>query len=206
MTIETDEDAKHQETTEPGKKSPSVCSYIDCLMGRAEVPSTKPDFTAFQLVMVASMIFVNTTISGLAHSGLDFLRLSHWMYPVTFCIAFFIRVTIANKITGPIMKNAVNPRFGRFVRNIAASVVNVSVMATIICAATTLLTIGIDGFVQSFLASLPATLTVGILVHFFFVGPLVKMAYCRSTKPLYGLRVFRVAHRYAIPGTVIFGS
>ena len=202
--VDETEDIKNAERSNSRRKG--GCTYLDCILGRAKAPKEGPNFNAFQMMMVGGMIFVVSTINGFTHMGFDFVFISHWAYPVMFCIGLLIRVTVANAVVGWIMRHFFFPKLTGLARNLATSVVNVSFMATMISAANSLLLNGVHDYFAILLPTLPSTVATGILIHYFIVSPAVKMIYNRMLDQSFCLKVFGAAHRYEMPWTAIFGN
>lgn len=203
-------DAEPATSAEPADSArvsaPQHCTYVDCLMGRANVPTSGPGKSVFQLLMVGGMVSFMATISGVMHSGLDFFAHAHWMYPLVFCMAFFARLLIGDKVVGYVAPRFVIPRFNGLARSIAMTVLNVLVMGLVMGAAVNMLLSGPAGFLSAYVNSLPVTLTVAALVNFFIVGPVVKMLYNNVIEPTNGLGIFQFFQRFGMSWAAIFGN
>lgn len=176
MTIRT-------EATEPTSSEKVVVdasqqklTYRDCLLGKAPVPADAVGFFLFQLLMVGGMVTIMASFNGYRHSGLEFFLKSHWFYPLVVCIAFTVRRTIGNKLTGVIIPRFVNPHFTGMAGGFVKNAVNVCIMAPIMSFVVSLLLEGAN-FASFFLSSVLLTMGVAFLVNSFLVGPVVKMVY-----------------------------
>lgn len=185
---------------------PQKCTYVDCLMGGANTPAAGPGKAVFQLLMVGGMVSFMATINGLLHSGLDFFTHALWMYPLVFCIAFLVRIYVGDRIVGFVAPRLILPRLRGLARNLAMTALNVGVMATIMGSIMTLLLNGLDNYGAQLASTLPITMAAAALVNFFIVGPIVKMIYNNVIAPSQGVRLIRIANKYVMPWTAIFGN
>lgn len=181
-------------------------SYADCLKGAAPVPRNPAEKFIFQLLMVGGMVTFMATVNGVLHSGLSFFSTAHWMYPLVFCLAFLVRVFIGDKVVGAIAGRFILPRFTGIARNIAMTVLNVAVMATIMGSVVTMLLNGPDGYLVELLQTLPATALAALMINYFIVAPAVKLIYANHIEPAYGPRIVAIAQRYAMPWMAIFSN
>lgn len=154
-------------------------TYIDCLLGKTPVPRTPNGKTLFLVLMTGGMVTFMVTVNGIRHTGLGFLTQSHWLYPLMFAIAFLVRTFIASRIVDAVAPRLVLGRLQGLPRSIAMTVLNTSCMAPIMCAVSTLLLLGADGFAHAYFTTLPLMATISVLVNFFIVGPAAKLAYNR---------------------------
>lgn len=193
-------------TPKPAASAPAHCTYLDCLMGRANTPTHGPGKGAFQLLMVGGMVSFMATFNGVLNSGLAFFATAHWMYPLIFCIAFLMRLYVGDRVVSFVAPRYVLPRFRGLARSVIMTLLNVAVMGAIMGSAITLLLNGPAGFWGQLASTLPVTMAVAALVNFFVVGPAVKMIYNNVLEPTDGLGLFSLAQRYVMPWTAIFGN
>lgn len=176
-----------QEKTEE-QKTPRY-TYLDCLRGIAPGPQGPNGAATFQVLMVGGMVTFMVTINGLRHTGLDFISMSHWLYPLMFCLAFLVRTFIGGKISGALAPRLVLNRFEGTKRAIGMTVLNVCCMAPIMCAIATLLLNGTDNFLFAYLTTLPIVMPIAMLVNYFIVGPLVKLLFNNFITPAGGINL-----------------
>ncbi len=179
-------------------------TYVDCLMGRAVVPSDKLGFFVFQMLMVGGMVSVMATFNGVRHSGLDFFATSHWFYPIVFCSAFVIRRTVGNAITDRLIPRLVTPYLTGAAGAIAKTAINVGVMCPMVSLVVSILLEG-WGFAAFYITAVPVSLPVAILVNYLLVGPVVKMVYARFAAQGGNERLLAILSRYAPGLTAMFG-
>ncbi len=184
----------------------TLYSYIDCLKGAVPVPQNPAEKFIFQLLMVGGMVTFMATINGVLHSGLSFFSTAHWMYPLIFCLAFLVRVFIGDKVVGAIAGRFVLPKFEGTGRNVAMTLLNVAVMATIMGSVVTMLLNGPHGYFAELVQTLPVTALAALTVNFLIVAPAVKLIYANHIEPVYGPRIVAIAQRYAMPWMAIFSN
>lgn len=165
------------------------CTYADCLCGRAPVPHNANGDTLFQVMMCGGMVAFMTTINGLRNTGLSFLESSLWLYPLIFCIALLLRICLTSKIMEFLMHRFIKPHFTGLPRAIITPIANTCVTAPIMCAIVTMLLIGPESFWANYLATLPITAPMSILVSYFIVGPAVKMLFNNRISPARGMHL-----------------
>lgn len=162
-------------------------TYIDCLKGITPGPRGANGAATFQVLMVGGMVTFMVTINGLRHLGLAFFALSHWLYPLMFCLAFLVRTFIGSKIAGALAPKLVLGRFTGTKRAIGMTVLNVCCMAPIMCAIGTLLIVGADNFAYNYLTTLPIVMPMAMLVNYLIVGPIVKLLFNNKISPAGGI-------------------
>lgn len=155
--------------------------YIDCLKGRAPVPTDPVAFFLFHVLMVGGMVTFMATFNGIRHDGIAFLEYMHWFYPLVFLFAFIWRRTAANAVTSRLIPRVIAPRFTGTAGSAAKSFANVTCMAPFVCLWVSLLLEG-AGFWDFYLSTVFISWPLAILVNFFIVGPVVKMTYNNRIK------------------------
>lgn len=179
--------SKTERKSEGIGETPRRYTYVDCLKGAVPVPNTPNGKTLFQILMVGGMVTFMVTINGIRHTGLSFLALSHWLYPLMFCLAFLVRNYIGNALVGFLApRTALKAREG-IPRSVAMTVLNVCCMAPIMCAIATLLINGPQDFFFLYITTLPLVAPIAVLVNYFIVGPVVKLLFNNKIKPAGGL-------------------
>ena len=166
---------------------PRKFTYRDCLRNTAPVPTNVNGATLFQVLMVGGMVTFMVTINGLRNTGFDFLANSHWLYPLMFCLAFLVRTYISAPIANLLAMRLIFNRFEGPALGVAMTVLNVCCTAPIMCAIGTLLIAGADNFLLRYLTTLPIVAPVAMLVNYFIVGPIAKLAFLNKISPSYGL-------------------
>ena len=163
-------------------------TYRDCMQGTVPVPRMTNGATIFKVLMVGGMVTFMVTINGIRHTGFEFLAQSHWLYPVMFSLAFLVRTYIGDKAVGFLAPRTVLKWFKGAKRNVGMTVLNVLVMAPIMCAIATLLLVGTNNFFFNYITTLPLIMPIAALVNFFVVGPIVKLTFINRISPSGGLR------------------
>ena len=181
-------------------------TYADCLKGVVPVPKNPAEKFIFQLLMVGGMVTFMVTINGVMHSGVEFFLSAHWMYPLVFYLAFLVRTLIGDKVVGAIAGRFILPRFAGAARNLAMTLLNVAVMASIMGSVVTMLLNGANGYLAALAETLPATALAAFLVNYLIVAPAVKLLYANCIQPTWGPRIVDVAQRYALPWMTIFST
>ena len=179
----TELDNVETETTE----SPKRFTYMDCLRGNVPVPTHVNGATIFQVLMVGGMVTFMVTVNGLRNTGFEFLVISHWLYPLMFCLAFLVRTFIGAPLVNKLAPKLVFSRFEGTARTIAMTVLNVCCMAPIMCAIGTLLIVGADNFAYNYFTTLPIVMPTAMLVNYFIVGPIVKLLFNNKISPAGGI-------------------
>ena len=179
----TELDNVETETTE----SPKRFTYMDCLRGNVPVPTHVNGATIFQVLMVGGMVTFMVTVNGLRNTGFEFLVISHWLYPLMFCLAFLVRTFIGAPLVNKLAPKLVFRRFEGTARTIAMTVLNVCCMAPIMCAIATLLIAGTDNYFMHYITTLPIVMPMAMLVNFFVVGPIAKLMFANTISPSGGL-------------------
>lgn len=169
------------QSSAPRTDRPEKIRYIDCLKGRAPVPTDPIGFFLFHILMVGGMVTFMATFNGVRHDGIAFLAYMHWFYPLVFLFAFLWRRTVANAITGRLIPRVIAPRFSGAKGAAAKSFANVTCMAPFVCLWVSLLLEGAD-FLDFYLSTVFISWPCAIAVNFFIVGPLVKLVYNNRIK------------------------
>lgn len=162
-------------------------TYLDCLKGITPGPQGANGAATFQVLMVGGMVTFMVTVNGLRHTGLEFIAMSHWLYPLMFCIAFLVRTFIGGKIAGALAPKLVLNRFEGTKRAVGMTVLNVCCMAPIMCAIGTLLLNGTENYLFAYITTLPIVMPIAMLVNYFIVGPIVKLLFNNKISPAGGI-------------------
>lgn len=170
-------------------------SYMDCLKGDMATPRSEKEgklflsifalFTALAMIPAISIVALgNPFVNGLRALG---------TLPVWFCIAFTIRSLFANELSFWAIGKFVNPHF-EGVANAAFSVlVNVFIMAPIMCIFGTAFGVVLSGgnwslFGWNYLAMLPKAGIIAWFLVFFVARPLTGLIFSNLFKPLQAAR------------------
>lgn len=153
------------------------CTYLDCLYGKASVPSERAGKLLFQGLIIGGMVSIMATFNGYRHSGMEFFYAYHWMYPFIFCLTFIVREAFMNKITDHLIANFIVPRFEGGMRNFVITLVNTVLMVPLMASIVTAILYGVDNLAMSLLEQVPITFVVALFVNYLIVGPIVKMIY-----------------------------
>lgn len=159
------------------------CTYVDCLLARVSAPQYAAGKSIFQLLMVGGMVSIMVTFNGVMHAGLGFFVTSHWLYPLAFCLAFALRVLVANRLMGHLTAQRPFTRLSGFPKSLAVTAANVLFMATLMTCVMSLLLNGPDGLGSYLLRSVPVSLAVAFAVNVLIVAPAVKYLYHRVLTP-----------------------
>ena len=178
--------------------------YLDCLRGAVPAPKEGPGAALFLLLMVGGMVTIMTTFNGVRHSGLSFFLTSHWLYPLSYCIAVALKLGFANRVAGFIAGRWIRPHLRGAALNVAMAVLNVSIMAPLMCAVVTLLLQGPDGALAVIAAEAPLSVAVAIAVNLLVVGPTVRLLYHNVILPATGVRLVGIVQRAATTWAGIF--
>ena len=173
--------------TETTPEEPKRYTYKDCIQGTVPLPKNVNGATIFQVLMVGGMVTFMVTVNGVRNTGLDFLVNSHWLYPLMFCLAFLVRTFYGAPVVNKLAPKLVFSRFEGVARGVAMTVLNVCVMAPVMCAIATLLIAGIDDYLMRYLTTLPIVAPMAMLVNYFIVGPIVKLVFANHISPSGGL-------------------
>lgn len=190
----------------PRAAKPRRYGYHDCLDGTAPVPQDALGHAIFSLLMAGGMVTVMTTFNGVRHGGIDFVITSHWLYPLVFCIAMTMRFLYANRVVDFVAPRWIRPHLGGIPRTIAMTLLNVGVMAPVMCSIVTLLLKGASDLPANIAAELPLSLLVAILVNLLAVGPAVRLLYHNVILPATGSRLINATQRFATTWAGIFTS
>lgn len=188
----------------PEPSKPHLYGYRDCLDGTAPVPQDTLGNAIFSLLMAGGMVTIMTTFNGMRHSGLDFFAVSHWLYPVVFCIAMAMRFLYANRVVDFVAPRWIRPHLDGIPRTIAMTLLNVGIMAPVMCSLITLLLKGPGNALEDIAAALPLSMTVAVLVNLLVVGPAVRLLYHNVIMPATGARLVSALQRFATTWAGIF--
>lgn len=183
-----------------------TCSYSDCLMGRVALPQDAAGKLLFRFFMIAGMVTFMVTFNGLRHSGFAFLGTHHWVYPLVACVAFFLRFSFADRVTEYLIPRLVSNKLDGLTRNIAITIINLSIMAPVMATLTTLLLYGTGDLWVNIADNLPISMVVAFFANLFVVGPLVKMFYHNYLNTERGMRVLGFVERTAMPWMYLLNS
>ena len=109
--------------------------------------------------------------------------------PVWFCIAFTLRSLFANDLSFKLIEKHVNPHFSGIANSALSVLVNVFIMAPIMCAFGTAFGVAFSGadwstFGLSYLTMLPKAAVIAWLLVFFIARPLACLVFSGVLKPL----------------------
>ena len=178
--------------------------YLDCLRGAVPAPKDAPGSALFLLLMVGGMVTIMTTFNGVRHSGLGFFVTSHWLYPLSYCIAVALKLGFANRVAGFVAGRWIHPHLHGAALSVAMAALNVSIMAPLMCAVVTLLLQGPDGALAVIAAEAPLSVAVAIAVNLLVVGPTVRLLYHNVILPATGVRLVGIVQRAATTWAGIF--
>lgn len=151
-------------------------TYKDCLQDKARVPHDPVRLFMFQVLMVGCMVAVMATFNGVRQSGMLYFSYMHWFYPILLCISLFVRRTFANPVTDFLITRFVKPHGKSYGTAFAKTCINTFCMSPIVSLFVSLLLVGAD-FGPHYLATMPLSLMLSVLVSHFVVGPAVKLFY-----------------------------
>lgn len=161
-------------------------AYLRCLRGQITAPTSGKERVFFQAIMVLFMSSCMVTLNALLRqTGSPSVELSGvlYEYPIMFCIAFVVRVFVANPLVDRIVPHVPTSLSG-VRRALAMTAINVGIMATIMTFFGTLVSRGPEGFSWMEAASnAPISVLMAFAVNFLAIGPLVKIAYTQAVKP-----------------------
>lgn len=178
--------------------------YRDALAGRVPVPRDKLGFFVFQALMVGGMVTFMATLNGIRHDGMGFVLYMHWFYPVVFAVAFAIRRTIGNAVTGFIIPRFIVPNLSGVAAAVAKCLSNVGIMCPLVSLVVSILLDGAD-FLPFYLSTLPVSLPCAIAANFFVVGPAVKLLYANHIARKSSTKIISQWQRYAHTLTALLG-
>lgn len=189
-----------------GEVSPDAdkLTYRDALAGRVPVPTDKLGFFVFQTLMVGGMVSFMATLNGVRHDGMGFVLYMHWFYPVVFVVAFIIRRTIGNAVTGFVIPRFIVPRFEGTAAAFAKCLANVGVMCPLVSLVVSILLDGAD-FLPFYLSTLPISLPCAIAANYLVVGPAVKLLYANYIARHSSTKIITQWQRYARTLTALLG-
>lgn len=190
----------------PKARKPRRYGYRDCLDGTAPVPQDALGNALFSLLMAGGMVTFMVTFNGVRHGGLGFVATSHWLYPLVFCIALSLRMLYANRIAGFAVARWIRPHLDGVPRTVAITLLNVGIMAPVMCSIVTLLLKGASDLPANIAAELPLSLLVAILVNLLVVGPAARLLYHNVILPATGSRLLGATQRFATTWAGIFTS
>lgn len=175
------------------KNKKTFYTYLDCLRGDFNAPASKKEGLLFQtlfaLTMAAVMVpCVNMILVGNPVSQSLKLLVT---VPFWFCIAFFIRSAFANKLAFWLQAHFVTPRFQGIPSVALFVLINVCIMAPIMCACGTAFGIYMSGagwgaFLVQYLHMLPRAAVLAYAIVFFVVKPTVSLVFSDFFKPAIG--------------------
>lgn len=175
-----------QSTTPHSNRDISDIAYLRCLRGQISAPNSGRERIFFQAIMVlfmsSCMVTINELLrqSGAPSSG---IAGTLYEYPLMFCIAFIVRVFVANPLVDCIVPHIPSSLSG-IKRTLAMTGINVGIMATIMTFFGTLVARGPEGFTwMEFVSNAPISVAMAFTVNFFAISPMVKIAYTRALKP-----------------------
>ena len=189
-----------------GEASPDAdkLTYRDALAGRVPVPTDKLGFFVFQTLMVGGMVSFMATLNGVRHDGMGFVLYMHWFYPVVFVVAFIIRRTIGNAVTGFVIPRFIVGRFEGTVAAFAKCLANVGIMCPLVSLVVSILLDGAD-FLPFYLSTLPISLPCAIAANYLVVGPAVKLLYANHIARHSSTKIIALWQRYARTLTALLG-
>lgn len=175
MEPRTSETARERENRSTGA-TPGHVTYLDCITGKAPVPTEGIEQFAFRVLMAGGMVTFMVNFNGILHyGGLGFYPHGLWMLPLVFCIALLVRFGFANRLTGWAIGKLGIPQLSGARKPLGITTVNVCTMAPLMGSIVTLLLNGPAGFWGKIALALPVSFTAAFLANFLIVGPLVKM-------------------------------
>ncbi len=169
----------------PNRDAPST-AYLRCLRGQIVPPTSGKErivFQAFMVLLMSSCMVTINTLLGQTGSPSAELSGALYEYPLMFCIAFAVRVFVANPLVDRIVPH-VPPSLSGIRRTLAMTAINVGIMATIMAFFGTLVSRGPEGFTWTeALSHAPISVVMAGAVNFLAIGPLVKIAYTQAVRP-----------------------
>lgn len=183
--------------TEQNNETKKRYTYMDCLRGTVPLPKHVNGATIFQVLMVGGMVTFLVTVNGLRNTGFEFLVNSHWLYPLMFCLAFLVRTFYGAPVANKLAPKLVFNRFEGTARSIAMTVLNVCIMAPVMCAIATLLIVGTDDYFMRYLTTLPVVAPMALIVNYLIVGPIVKLIFANRISPAGGLGLLENLEQHA---------
>lgn len=161
-------------------------AYLRCLRGQITAPSSGKERVFFQAIMVLLMSSCMVTLNALLRqTGSPSVELSSvlYEYPIMFCIAFVVRVFVANPLVDHIVPH-VPASLSGVRRALTMTAINVGIMATIMTFFGTLVSRGPEGFtLTEAVSNAPTSVLMAFAVNFLAIGPLVKIAYTQVVRP-----------------------
>ena len=170
-------------------------SYMDCLKGDMDTPNNAREgklflsmfalFTALTMIPVINVVALgNPVIDGLRALG---------TLPVWFCIAFTVRSLFANDLSFWAIGKFVSPHFKGVANSALSVLVNVFIMAPIMCVFGTAFGVILTGgdwstFGWSYLVMLPKAAGLAWLLVFFVARPLTGLVFSDVFKRLQSAR------------------
>lgn len=170
-------------------------TYMDCLKGDMATPSSAGEgklflsmfafFTALAMIPVINIV-------ALGNPVVDGLRALATL-PVWFCVAFTVRSLFANELSLWAIARFVSPRFGGVAETALSVLVNVAIMAPVMCVFGTAFGVVLAGgdwssFGWSYLAMLPKAAGLAWLLVFFVARPLTGLVFGDVFIPLRSAR------------------
>lgn len=166
-------------------------TYMDCLRGNMATPGNAKEgklfLSMFALFTALAMIPVINVVA-LGNPLVDAARAIGTL-PVWFCIAFTLRSLFANDLSFWAIDKFVNPHFSGVANSALSVLVNVVIMAPVMCAFGTAFGVILTGgdwstFGWNYLAMLPKAAAIAWLLVFFIARPLTGMIFSDVLKPL----------------------
>ncbi|MBC2889161.1 hypothetical protein [Gordonibacter massiliensis (ex Traore et al. 2017)] len=162
-------------------------TYVDCLRGDFDAPSSEGEGTLFQTLFVVGMatamiLFVNVVV----HPAPSFDPLALLAsFPLWFCIAFTVRSLFANRLSFWLLDKICGGRREGVGVSAVLVLVNVCIMAPVMCAiGVTLSGVPLGAFAGAYVGTLPLAAAAAYALCFLVVRPLVMLVFSNACKPL----------------------
>ena len=181
------------------------CNYVDCITGRAFVPTNVADEGVFTIIMIVCMSLFMVTFNGVYGSGLDFFADGIWMYSMVICVSFLVHISVGANISRYLEMHVAARYFKGTAQNVVNTIFSNVIPGFIIGVIMTMLVAGPNGFVESFMDVQPRALVVSTVVNFFLIAPAVKMLWNNVLQPTWDVRITQISKECAIPWTFCLG-
>ena len=165
-----------------------IATYRDCLAGRVNAPEDATEALLFQFFMVVGMVSIMATFNGLRHSGLAFFTTHHWIYPLVACVAFCLRLLVAERIVKFVAPRMIEGRLKGIAKVLAMTTLNIMIMAPLMTTVVTALLYGTDGFAHNIVSNLLVSMPVSFTVNLLVVAPAVKLLFANVLTTERGVR------------------